>query len=81
MVPEAAVKDKLERGFYDGEKHIFCLAEQGVGQQDQTILGLYVDYVLNSWEHKDKVERGDVYGSCNHPNYQYTAEADKKHFR
>lgn len=53
MVPEAAVADKLERGFYDGERHIFCLAEQGVGQQDQTILGLYVDYVLDSREHKD----------------------------
>ena len=53
IVPEAAVVDKLERGFYDGEKHIFCLAEQGGGQQEQTILGLYVDYVLDSREHKN----------------------------
>ncbi len=53
MVPEAAVADKLERGFYDGERHVFCLAEQGGGQQEQTILGLYVDYVLNGRKHKD----------------------------
>lgn len=53
MVPEVAVADKLERGFYDGEKHIFYLAEQGTGQQEQTILRLYVDYVLDSREHKN----------------------------
>ena len=57
MVPEAAVADKLERGFYDGEKHIFYLAEQGAGQQEQTILGLYVDYVMDSREHKDMLTK------------------------
>ena len=53
IVPEAAMKGGLDRGYYDGEKHIFCLAEQGAGQQKQTILGLYVDYVLAGMEHKD----------------------------
>lgn len=53
IVPEAAMKGGLDRGHYDGEKHIFYLAEQGAGQQEETILGLYVDYVMDSWEHKD----------------------------
>lgn len=53
IVPEAAMKGGLGRGYYDGEKHIFYLAEQGSGQQGQTILGLYVDYVMDSGEHKD----------------------------
>ncbi len=53
IVPEAAMKDGLDRGYYDGKKHIFYLAEQGAGQQEQTILGLYVDYVMDSGEHKD----------------------------
>lgn len=53
IVPEAAMKGGLDRGHYDGEKHIFYLAEQGTGQQEQTILGLYVDYVMDGREHKD----------------------------
>ena len=53
IVPEAAMKGGLDRGYYDGEKHIFYLAEQGAGQQEQTILGLYVDYVMDSRKHKD----------------------------
>jgi len=53
IVPEAAMKGGLDRGYYNGKKHIFYLAEQGAGQQEQTILWLYVDYVLAGWEHKN----------------------------
>lgn len=53
IVPDAAMKGGLDRGYYDGEMHIFYLAEQGTGQQELTILGLYVDYVMAGREHKD----------------------------
>lgn len=47
IVPEAAMKDSLDRGHYDSERNIFYLSETCSGeQQEQTILGLYIDYVL-----------------------------------
>lgn len=57
IVPEASMKGSLDRGYYDGEKHIFYLAEQGACQQEQTILRLYVDYVMAGREHKDMLVR------------------------
>lgn len=56
MVPEAAMKDRLDRGYYDSERNIFCLSEESSGeQQEQTILGLYIDYVLGNIGIQDRL--------------------------
>jgi len=56
MVPEAAMKDSLDRGFYDSERNIFYLSETCSGeQQEQTILGLYIDCVLGSVGIQDRL--------------------------
>lgn len=58
MVPEEALKDSLDRGYYDSERNIFCLAETcSEEQQEQTILGLYIDYVLGSIGIQDRLVR------------------------
>lgn len=39
MVPEAAMKDRLDRGYYDRERNIFCLSEAcsgGIAGADHT---------------------------------------------
>ena len=56
IVPEAAMKDSLDRGHYDSERNIFYLSEMCSGeQQEQTILGLYIDYVLGSVGIQDRL--------------------------
>lgn len=56
MVPEAAMKDRLDRGYYDSNRNIFCLSEESSGeQQEQTILGLYIDYVLGNIGIQDRL--------------------------
>lgn len=55
-VPEAAMNGRLDKGFYDGENHIFYLSELEAGvQQEHTILGLYIDYVMESGEYKNRL--------------------------
>ena len=49
LVSEEALQDGMERGGYDREKNVFYLSKSCVGkQQDQTMIGLYIEYVL--WE-------------------------------
>lgn len=58
MVPEEALKGGLGRGFYDRDKNVFYLSKLCAGeQQEQTILGLYVDYVLLALDVQDKLVR------------------------
>lgn len=47
FVSEEALKDCLDKGYYDEEKNVFYLSELCAGiQQEQTILGIYIDYVM-----------------------------------
>lgn len=47
LVPEAALKDHLDKGFYDKERNTFCMSEVCTGEpQEITVLGLYIDYVF-----------------------------------
>lgn len=58
MIPEAAFADGLELGRYDGERNVFYLSKGCPGNlQEQTILGLYLDYVMEENSIKDKLVR------------------------
>lgn len=49
LVSEEALQGGTERGCYDREKNVFYLSRSCVGkQQNQTMIGLYIEYVL--WE-------------------------------
>lgn len=49
LVSEETLRGGVERGCYDREKNVFYLSRSCVGkQQNQTMIGLYVEYVL--WE-------------------------------
>lgn len=49
LVSEEALQGGVERGCYDREKNVFYLSRSCVGkQQNQTMIGLYIEYVL--WE-------------------------------
>jgi len=46
IVPEAALNDSLDKGFYDKERNVFCLSETcTMEQQEQSVLSLYMEYV------------------------------------
>lgn len=56
LVPEEALKDSFDKGFYDEEKNVFYLSEMCFGtQQEQIILGLYIDYLMQKSMNKDKL--------------------------
>lgn len=56
IVPEAALKDRLDKGFYDKERNAFCLSEVCTGEQQEiTVLGLYIDYVFDNMEIQDRL--------------------------
>lgn len=58
LVPEEAMKERLERGFYKEENHVFYLSDACTReQQEQTILELYIDYVLTVMGNNDKLVR------------------------
>ena len=47
LVSEEALQGGMERGWYDREKNVFYLSRSCVGkQQNQTIIGLYIEYAL-----------------------------------
>ena len=49
LVSEEALQGGVERGYYDREKNVFYLSRScGGKQQNQTMIGLYIEYVL--WE-------------------------------
>lgn len=49
LVSEETLQGGTERGCYDREKNVFYLSRSCVGkQQNQTMIGLYIEYVL--WE-------------------------------
>lgn len=56
LVPEAALKDSLKKGFYDKERNTFCLSEVCTGEQQEiTVLGLYIDYVFGNMGIQDRL--------------------------
>lgn len=56
LVPEAALKDRLDKGFYDKERNTFCMSEVCTGEQpEMTVLGLYIDYVFGNMGIQDRL--------------------------
>lgn len=56
LVPEEALKDSFDKGFYDEKKNVFYLSQICFGtQQEQIILGLYIDYLMQKSMNKDKL--------------------------
>ena len=58
LVPKEGMGGRLERGFYLKENHVFYLVDTCTKeQQEQTVLELYVDYVMDSAGCIDKLVR------------------------
>ena len=56
LVSEESLQDGMERGCYDREKNVFYLSKSCVGkQQDQTMIGLYIEYVLGESGIQDRL--------------------------
>ena len=56
IVPEAALKDSLDKGFYDKERNVFCLSETcTMEQQEQSVLSLYMEYVSGCMGIQDRL--------------------------
>lgn len=61
LVPEAALKDHLDKGFYDKERNTFCMSEVCTGEQQEIIvLGLYIDYVFANMGIQDRLVKMTV---------------------